>query len=176
MCVHTIVFTRPIRPASHAATGKEKADEHARPEEEQPGLGQRQAEALEQPEREQRLHREAAGEGVDAEQRGEPHDDAARRPERRVPPRRPVGRGSGGIARYASGAGDAEQRVEQEHRPERGELRHAERGERVRAGGGERAGRGGERADQAVAGEDGGAPRVGRRLASAPPAPAARRR
>ena len=77
---------------------------------------------------------------------------------------RPIGCGKGRDRPVRHGAGHAEQRVEQEHRLERGGLRHAERGERLGAAGGEGAGGRGERADQAVAGEDGGAPRIGRRL------------
>ena len=67
MCVNTMVLTRPMCRESHAATGKEKRREQARPEEEQARRRQRQVEALEQPERQQRLHDKAAGEGIDAE-------------------------------------------------------------------------------------------------------------
>ncbi len=84
MWVNTIVFTSPMRPASQAATGKEKADSTPDHRKKNAGLGERQSEPAEEPQRQQRLHREAAGEGVDAEQGGEAIDDALRRAERRV--------------------------------------------------------------------------------------------
>ena len=50
------------------------------------------ARTLEQPERQQRLHDKSAGESIDAEQRGELVDGAARWPERRgVLPLRALG-------------------------------------------------------------------------------------
>ncbi len=46
------------------------------------GGGERKIETLEQPEREQRIHQQAAGEGVERKQRGEADDDGARRSQR----------------------------------------------------------------------------------------------
>jgi hypothetical protein len=50
--------------------------ERSGPEEERAGFGERDAEALEQPQREQRVDDEAAGERVDAEERGEARGSA----------------------------------------------------------------------------------------------------
>ena len=69
----------------------------------------------------------------------------------------------GSDARVEDAAGDAEQRVENEHGLERRQLVDAEPGNELGAGGGERAHRGSERADQAVAREDGRAARIRRR-------------
>ena len=62
--------------------------ERARPEEKQSGRGQWKIETLEQPEHQQGLGDETAREGIDAEQRRELVDRAARWPERRL--RRPL--------------------------------------------------------------------------------------
>ena len=65
MCVNTIVLTRPIRRASHAATGCENAASTPDQKKNMPAARQRHAEPLEQIERQQRLHDEAAGEAVE---------------------------------------------------------------------------------------------------------------
>ena len=82
MCVNTIVLTSPMRRDSQAATGKENAESTPDQKKNRLAARQRQVEALEQPERQQRLDDEAAGEGIEAEQGGQPVDDVARGPER----------------------------------------------------------------------------------------------
>ncbi len=66
MCVNTIVLSRPMRSATQGAASCERGRQQAGPEEEIAGGGEREAEALEQPERQQRIDHQAAGEGVDA--------------------------------------------------------------------------------------------------------------
>ena len=79
MCVNTMVLIRPI--GGRASRHREgKGRKHARPEEEQARGAQRQIEALEEPERQQRLHDEAAGEGIEAEERRKSVDDVPRWP------------------------------------------------------------------------------------------------
>ncbi len=70
-----------MRRESHAATGKEKAESTPDQKKNRLAARQRQVEALEQPQRQQRLDDEAAGEGVEAEQRRQPVDDVPRWPE-----------------------------------------------------------------------------------------------
>ena len=77
-----MVLIRPMRFDSHAATGNENALSTLESRRRTGSRPKRQVEALEQPERQQRLHDEAAGKSIDAEQRRELVDDAARRPER----------------------------------------------------------------------------------------------
>ena len=144
---------------------KRKGAEQARPEEVQARRRQRQIEALEQPQRQQRLHDEAAGKGVDAEQRREPVDDTAGRPERRF------GafvawlwsRGSAAVEKRRQ---QSERGIEIEHRLDGGELRPAVRREQLRQGRRQRADGRRQRADQAVAGKDRGAVAVGGLLVS----------
>jgi hypothetical protein len=58
-------------PGDSHGQGIRKRAKHARPEKEHAGHRERDVKALEQPDREQRLHGKAARECVDAEQRGE---------------------------------------------------------------------------------------------------------
>ncbi len=55
-----------------------KSAEHAGPEKEQAGGGERHFKSLEQPDRKQRLNHEAAGECIEAEKGGQFVDDATR--------------------------------------------------------------------------------------------------
>ena len=70
-CVNTIVLTSPKRVAMRTATRYEHRGQDAGPEEQRAGGGERQRERLVQPQREHRLHDEAAAEGVEAEERRE---------------------------------------------------------------------------------------------------------
>ena len=72
-----------MRLESQAATGNEIAASRLEPKKKSAGGGERQVELLEQPQRQQRLHHKTAGEGVEAEQRGQFVDDASGWPERR---------------------------------------------------------------------------------------------
>ncbi len=97
------------------------------------------------------MHHEAAREGIEAEQRGQLVDDAARGPERRARARlvhahmrqTPVERG----------AHEPQDRVEAEHEPESAELADPGPRDEIRQRRREGAGRHRERADQAVARE-----------------------
>ena len=64
--MNTMVLISPMRRESQAATGKEKA-ERTPDQEEQARGAKRQIEALEEPERQQRLDDEAPGKGIEAE-------------------------------------------------------------------------------------------------------------
>ena len=77
-CVNTIVLTRPMRLAMRTATRYENALRTPVAKKIVPVGGERQVEALVQPERDHRLHDEAAAERVEAEQRGEREHGAAR--------------------------------------------------------------------------------------------------
>ena len=139
------------------APGKPRRDrigecrEHAGPEEEQACGRQRQVEALEQPERQQRLHDQAARKGIQAEQRGELVDSAARRSERRAGAlllglrvREPS---------IEQGSEQAERGVAVEHRLERCEPAETGRHQEIRRRSHQRSCGGRERAGEAVAGE-----------------------
>ena len=73
-CVNTMVLTRPMRRASGAAASCDTALSSPVQKKNAPAAVSDMLEALEQPEREQRVDDEAAGERIDAEQAGElPH-------------------------------------------------------------------------------------------------------
>ena len=114
--VNTIVLIRPMRRDSHAATGKENAENTPDQKKKSTGRRQRHVEPLEQPQRQQRLDHEAAGEGIEAEQRRKLVDDLPRRPERgrRYVLRRGTVRRN---ARVDEAADHAEKGVEDEHQP-----------------------------------------------------------
>ena len=59
-----------------------RSTQQSRPEKEIAGLPERQPEPLQQPQRQQRVDDQSASEGIDAEQRREPHDDPTRGAER----------------------------------------------------------------------------------------------
>ena len=63
MWVNTMVLIRPIRPASQAATGNENAPSRLEAKKIEARRRQRQVEALEQPQRQQRLHDKTARKG-----------------------------------------------------------------------------------------------------------------
>jgi hypothetical protein len=98
------------------------------------------------------LHDEAAGEGVQAKQRRKLEDDGPRGPQRR---------GGAGISAWLASrdlrveepARQAEERVEDEHGLDRGQLAEPERPHEVGGCRGERADRTCERSHQAVAGK-----------------------
>jgi hypothetical protein len=71
-----------MRAAMRAATRYEIARQQIDSEEDLRGCRNRQAERLEKPQRQQPSDDQAAGEGIDVEQRGEPEHNAARRTER----------------------------------------------------------------------------------------------
>ena len=80
--MNTIVFTRPIRRDSQAATGNENAASTPDQKKNTPAADSDNPNLLNSHSATQRLHREAAGESIDAEQRRHLVDDAAGRPER----------------------------------------------------------------------------------------------
>ena len=176
MCVNTIVLTRPMRRDSHAATGNEKAESTPDQKKNRPAGRQRQPELAEQPQRDQRLHGKSAGKGIDAEQRREFVDDAARRAEGGYglhPLRR---RRHAGNVRIDAAAHDPEHGIEDEHGLQAPSTRSIPIvGQDIGAGGGKRADRGGQRADQAVARKHPGALRIGDRARQHAHARAARR-
>ena len=77
MWVKTIVLTRPMRLASHAAPRCETALATRAPKNSTPTDSHADAEALEEEVREERGGEEAAGQAVDGEQRRDPPEDAA---------------------------------------------------------------------------------------------------
>ena len=98
---------------------------------------------------------ETAGKGVDAEQRRELVDGAARGAERRL--RRPLLAARVRHVAIKRRAGDTERGIGIEHQPERAEFGAAARDEEIGQRGRQRSNGGAERADQAVAREHLGA-------------------
>ena len=76
--VNTMVFTRPKRFASHPAERAEMPGQDVGPEEDRAQRGLVGAEPRVEPEGHEALHHEAAGEGVEREERREPEDHLAR--------------------------------------------------------------------------------------------------
>ncbi len=110
MCVNTIVLMRPMRRDSEAATGNEKADRIPDQAKNRAAAVSDMSKRSNNQSAKERLHHEATGKGVEAEQGGELVDDMTRGSERC---HRPFLRQSraGGNARVDEGAREAEERI-----------------------------------------------------------------
>ena len=117
MCVNTIVLMSPMRRDSQAATGNEKAESTPDQKKKTPAADERHVEALEQPQRQERLDDEAAGEGIEAEQGRQLEDDVPRGPERGRSACQSASCRAVRDARIEQAAEQAQQRIEDEHQP-----------------------------------------------------------
>ena len=164
MWVKTMVLMRPTRLDNPGGDREGEGRQHPGPEEEEACGAQRQIEPLEEPEREQRLNDETAGECVEAEQGGQSVDDVPRRPESPVcaAARRWRLPGYPGIEQAA---GDAQCSIEHEHRLDGRQLVEPGSGQKLRGSGSERPEGGAQRTDQAVPREHAGATLIGRLVA-----------